>query len=124
MSAYRSAVRLARTALRVAVGSALLTCLILPLSPRPAAACDVSIDYKPSLTISLRHGLGHTEPCTTGTSVAGSVVVALLALGAVAAAANAARKRGAARAEGADLTAYLRATGVAGPGDGAEGTER
>jgi hypothetical protein len=71
-----------RRGLAAVAAAALLVVLTLPLTARPASACDVSYGYKPSLRLD-RPNLGRGEPCSLGTSMAGAFFVALLALGAV-----------------------------------------
>ena len=104
-------------AARLAVSAVLALCTLLPAAP-PASACAVSVGYKPSFSIS---DLTHRRSCSTATSATGSVVVALLALGALAAA-GAAVVRRAERRTGTGptdrtgsseaLTVYLDATGI------------
>lgn len=116
---------------RVILGAAFLACLVLPLSPQAASACDVSYGYKPSLSLS-EPGFGlHKKACSTPTSLTGAALVALLALAALGATVAKAVRKGEAAAgtltEQTDpaqvLSGYLRATGMAtgGPGEPHEG---
>ncbi|WP_192809157.1 hypothetical protein [Actinomadura montaniterrae] len=116
MTRRTSAVR----AIGFVLGTLLCAALVLPLAPQSASACDVSYEYKP--TVDLKH-FGHTRACSTSTSLGGATIVAVLALGALAAGGAMAFKRGAA-AVGASsagpgpapaLIAYLRATGLSFP---------
>lgn len=75
----------ARRAAAAVAGTVLLAGLTLPLTARPASACNVSYDYKPSLSLG-GPGFGHGHPCSTGTSLIGVVIVGLLAIGGLAAA--------------------------------------
>jgi hypothetical protein len=111
-------------ALGVVAGAILMTCLVLPLTAPQASACNVSYGYPPSLNIN-KPNLGITKPCSSGTSLAGAVIVAILTIGALAAAGGIAFKRGAATAGPSSpdqaLTTYLHATGMAShtpPGEG------
>jgi hypothetical protein len=102
-------------ALGVVAGAILMTCLVLPLTAPQASACNVSYGYPPSLNIN-KPNLGITKPCSSGTSLAGAVIVAMLTIGAFAAAGAIAFKRGATAAGPSApdqvLTGYLNATGV------------
>lgn len=104
-------------AARLAVSVVLALWTLLPAA-QPASACAVGIGYKPSFSIS---DLTNRRSCSTATSAIGSGVVALLALGALAAAGAAVVRRAerqmgrAAAGAGPSpaLTAYLDATGLA-----------
>ncbi|MYT32905.1 MULTISPECIES: hypothetical protein [unclassified Streptomyces] len=72
-----------RSALRRAVSALALAGAVLLLTPQAASACTVGIGYKPSLDI---RDLRHPKTCSTGTSLGGAGAVAVLALGALAAA--------------------------------------
>ncbi|MGW6903792.1 hypothetical protein [Streptomyces sp. NPDC054940] len=101
-----------RAVARLAASAVLAACTLL-LVPQPASACDVGIGYKPSVNIS---DLTHRKTCGTGTSAVGVAVVAVLALGALAAAGVLVFRRGEREMGGehsSALTAYLDATGVA-----------
>jgi hypothetical protein len=63
-----------------------------------AAACDVSYGYKPNVNFDLREGLTSGAECSTGTSLTGAAIVAVLAVAALAAALKILIDRGAARA--------------------------
>ena len=93
-----------------------MACLILPLTAHPAAACSVGIGYQPTIDIS-KPNMGLGNPCTDGTSITGAVIVAVLAIGALAAAGMAAYRRGEAAANPSSpdeaLTTYLDAAGMA-----------
>jgi hypothetical protein len=96
----------------------------LLLAPAAASACDVSYDYKPSLDF--KHlSLGGGQVCSNGTSLAGAVIVALLAVSALTAAGVFAFRRGEATAKSmsapddaarveATLVRYLTAAGLEG----------
>jgi hypothetical protein len=105
-------------ALSVLAAAILMTCLVLPLTAPRASACNVSYGYPPQLNVN-RPNLGITKPCSSGTSLAGAVIVALLAIGALGAAGALAFKRGAAtiRPSTPDqaLNTYLNATGMPSP---------
>jgi hypothetical protein len=114
MTSRKTTARLTR-ALGLSAGTVLMTCLLLPLTAHPAAACSVGIGYQPTIDISQPNmGLGH--PCTDGTSIVGAVIVALLATGALAAARSAAYRRAEASAGPSSpdqaLAAYLDAAGL------------
>ncbi|MEU1631164.1 hypothetical protein ABZ746_39200 [Streptomyces sp. NPDC020096] len=107
-----------RIALRLVMGAVLLLGTFLLLTPQQASACDVSIGYRPSVSIS---DLNHPRTCSTGTSLTGAAVVAVLAIGALAAAGWGAVQRGERESEAAStrqagpsstLTTYLNATGI------------
>ncbi|MFB4304193.1 hypothetical protein [Actinomadura sp. NTSP31] len=109
---------LATRAIRFVLGTLLCAGLVLPLTAQNASACDVSYEYKPS--IDLEH-FGHNRTCSTSTSLGGATIVAVLALGALAAAGALGFKRGAAAAGGPSggpgspsptLIAYLQATSL------------
>ena len=115
MTGRNTTVLLAR-ALGLAAGTVLMACLVLPLTAHPAAACSVGIGYQPTINPSQpTMGLGH--PCTDRTSITGAVIVAVLAIGALAAAGIAAYRRGEASAKSSSpdqaLAAYLDAAGLA-----------
>ncbi len=74
--------RTVRTAAIRMAGGILFAFLLLPVSPQPAAACDVSYQYQPKIDFG---NLGSRHTCATSTSLAGSVVVFALALTALAA---------------------------------------
>jgi hypothetical protein len=63
-----------------------------------AAACDVSYGYKPNVNFDLREGLTSSAECSTGTSLTGAAIVAVLVVAALAAALKILIDRGAARA--------------------------
>jgi hypothetical protein len=119
---------LRRAAARLAVCGVLMACTMF-LAPQEASACAVSYGYRPSVDIS---DLSHHRTCSTGTSTAGVAAVAVLVLGALAAAGVAVFRSGERRmgATGQDspgrtaphpaLTAYLDATGVVPAGRGAD----
>jgi len=114
MTDRKTSVFLAR-ALGLIAGAVLMACLVLPLTARPAAACSVGIGYQPTINLSQPNmGLGH--PCTDGTSITGAVIVAVLAIGALAAAGIAAYRRGGAAAGPSSpdqaLATYLDAAGL------------
>jgi hypothetical protein len=115
MTGRKATVILART-LGLAAGAVLMACLVLPATARPAAACSVGIGYQPTIDIS-KPNMGLGNPCTDGTSITGAVIVALLAIGALAAAGIAAYRRGEAIASpsspGQALATYLDAAGLA-----------
>jgi hypothetical protein len=115
MTGRRTTAILAR-ALGLAVATVFTACLILPLTARPAAACSVGIGYQPTINIS-QPNMGLGNPCTDGTSITGAVIVAVLAIGALAAAAVVAYRRGEAAASPSSpdeaLAAYLDAAGIA-----------
>jgi hypothetical protein len=92
--------------------SALLAACALLAAPQPASACPVGIGYRPS-SVSI-DDLTHSRRCDTGTSAAGVAGVAVLVLGALAAAGLAVFRRGERRmgTGSAALTTYLDATGV------------
>jgi hypothetical protein len=117
MTGRKTIARLART-LGLAAGAVLMTCLLLPLTAHPAAACSVGIGYPPTIDIS-KPGMGLGNPCTDGTSITGAVIVAVLAAGALAAAGIAAYRRGEASAGPSSpdqaLANYLDAAGVSQP---------
>ncbi|GAA0299466.1 hypothetical protein GCM10010302_42540 [Streptomyces polychromogenes] len=123
MTGRRIAARTLRAA-RLIAAAVPVACLMLLLVPQQASACTVSLDYKPSMKFSISHPhLGSGRACANGTSLAGSGIVALLAVGALAAAGTRAFKRGAALAAssspgqgagpGQALTDYLQAAGMA-----------
>ena len=110
-------------AARLAVGAVMVACTML-LVPQEASACAVGVGYQPSVNIS---DLSHHRTCSTGTSTVGVAAVAVLVLGAMAAAGVAVFRSGERRmATGAPgrtgpspvLTAYLDATGVVPPASG------
>jgi len=104
-----------------AAGVAVLASAALLLSAPAASACDVSYDYKPTISFD-RLGLGGGV-CSTGTSLTGAAGLGLLALGAVAGAGAVAVRRGQAVAgsflgpERTDevLSGYLAAASTAPP---------
>jgi hypothetical protein len=96
MTGRKTSVLLAR-ALGLVAGAVLMACLVLPLTERPAAACSVGIGYPPTIDLS-KPNMGFGYPCTDGTSITGSVMVAVLVTGALAAAGMAAYRRGEASA--------------------------
>ncbi|MGW8333275.1 hypothetical protein ACWGLE_35900 [Streptomyces sp. NPDC055897] len=122
-----------RLAARLVAAMVLALCAVLPTAPS-ASACSVGVGYKPS--ISLRDLRSHPT-CSAATSATGAVVVAVLALGALAAAGVFVLRRAerqvhaeqgaeerqlhTGRAEGAvggqrpELAAYFAATGVVPP---------
>ena len=120
MTGRKTPVLLAR-ALGLAAGTVLMACLILPLTAHPAAACSVGIGYQPTIDVS-KPNMGLGNPCTDGTSITGAVIVAVLAIGALAAAGIAAYRRGeaAARPSSPDqaLANYLDAAGMTPPPPG------
>ncbi|MGD3112769.1 hypothetical protein [Streptomyces sp. YGL11-2] len=93
---------------RLAVAAVVLVCTSVLLA-QPASACPVGIGYKPSVSI---NSLMQHRTCSTGTSLAGAGTVAVLALGALAAAGWAAYRRGERPGPHPDLSNYLDATGV------------
>ena len=117
MTSRKTTARLAR-ALGLSAGTVLMTCLLLPLTAHPAAACSVGIGYQPTIDIS-QPNMGLGNPCTDGTSITGAVIVAVLVAGALAAAGIAACQRGEAAAKPSSpdeaLATYLDAAGVAPP---------
>ncbi|MBT2408515.1 MULTISPECIES: hypothetical protein [unclassified Streptomyces] len=111
-------------------GAVPIACLILLLVPQQASACTVSLGYRPSLKVNFNdpHFIS-SRACANGTSLAGSTIVALLAVTALAAAGTRAFKRGAAltvsssspgqdTGPGQALTDYLQAAGTAPPAPG------
>lgn len=115
MTSRKTTVLLAR-ALGLAAGAVLMTCLLLPLTAHPAAACNVGIGYQPTIDIS-KPNMGLGNPCTDGTSFTGAAIVAVLAIGVPTAAGVAAYRRGEAsvRPSSPDqaLATYLDAAGMA-----------
>jgi hypothetical protein len=113
----KTAGRLAR-ALGLAAGAVLMACLLLPLTAHPAAACSVGIGYPPTIDIS-KPGMGLGNPCTDGTSITGAVIVAILAVGTLAAAGITAYRRAEASARPTSpdqaLAIYLNAAGMTPP---------
>lgn len=120
MTGRKTTALLART-LGLAAGTAFMACLVLPLTARPAAACSVGIGYQPTISLS-QPNLGLGNPCTDGTSFTGAAIVAVLAIGALAAAGIVAYRRGEAAAKPSSpdeaLAAYLDAVGMAPPPPG------
>jgi hypothetical protein len=122
-------------AARAVAATVLFVGLTLPLTARPAAACDVSYGYKPSLSLN-KPDFGRGRPCSTGTSLAGAFFLALLALGVLAGGGALAYRKGESTARSTvpapgppplrpeyvpstpALAAYLHATGIAPPGPG------
>ncbi|MDJ0383745.1 hypothetical protein [Streptomyces sp. G-G2] len=107
-------------AARVIAGAVPMAFLLLLLVPQPASACTVSYGYKPQMNFNAKDlRLGSGRVCTNGTSLTGSAIVALLAVGALAAAGTRAFKRGAAStgssSPGQALTTYLEAAGTVSP---------
>ena len=110
------------TALRLALSAVVLAGIVLLLFPQEASACTVGIGYKPSVDV---RALKSPGTCSTGTSLAGAGVVAVLAAAAVAASGWFVHRRGeryAARlphhgSSGPDpaLTDYLDAAGMTPP---------
>jgi hypothetical protein len=97
------------------------------MAPAPASACDVSYGYKPTITFDLRDGpgLGSGE-CSTGTSLTGAAILAVLGVALLAAVLKRLLDRGASRAAalspaetGVDseqaLSAYLDSAGLTHP---------
>ncbi|MFE6847698.1 hypothetical protein [Streptomyces sp. NPDC057686] len=126
MSPRRAGTLMSRGACLIAAAVP-LACLMLFLVPHQASACSVSYGYKPQLKFSskdFRLDSGHV--CTSGTSLAGSTAVALLVVGALAAAGTRAFRRGATWAEtfapGQALTDYLQAAGTVVTVPAAEGS--
>ena len=114
MTGRKATARLAR-GLGLAAGTVLMACLLLPLTAHPAAACSVGIGDPPTIDTSQPNvGLGH--PCTDGTSITGAIIVAVLAIGTLAAAGVAAYRRGEAAAGPSSpdqaLATYLDAAGL------------
>lgn len=104
---------------RVAAGALLAFAALLVAAPA-ASACDVSYDYKPTISFDRPFG---SAVCSTGTSLTGAVVLGVLALGAVAGAGAVAVRRGRAAAgtflgparTNEVLAGYLAAAGTAPP---------
>jgi hypothetical protein len=114
MTGRKTTALLAR-ALGLAAEIVVMACLILPLTAHPAAACSVGIGYQPTIDIS-KPNMGLGNPCTDGTSITGAAIVAILAIGALAAAGVAAYRRAEASARPSSpdetLATYLNATGL------------
>lgn len=96
-----------------------IACTVLLLVPQEASACVVGIGYRPSVNIS---DFGHRKTCSTGTSLAGTGTIAVLALGALALLGWGVYRRGEKASGGPapsgtgpspGLTKYLDATGQA-----------
>ncbi|MCP2341325.1 hypothetical protein [Actinomadura rupiterrae] len=107
--------RLVRPA-RLVVLAALAACLVLPLAPQQASACDVSYDYKPQLNLG-KPNMGRSKTCSTGTSSVGVVLVAIAAFGALALAGTVVLRRATSLlptppGEDQALTDYLQATSL------------
>ncbi|MGW2818728.1 hypothetical protein [Streptomyces sp. NPDC001415] len=109
-------------AARLVVAMVLALCVVLPTAPA-ASACSVGVGYKPSISM---RDLREHPTCSAATSATGSVVVAVLALGALAAAGVLVLRRAERQvhAEQAPddaggqrpaLAAYLAATGIVPP---------
>lgn len=102
---------------RAAIGSlcVLVAALFAVLLAAPtASACDVSLRYPPTIEFG-ESGLGIGKPCSNGTSLIGTAVLALLTAGALAAAGAVAFRRGRETAETLDdspdpLSTYLHPT--------------
>ncbi|MEU6113250.1 hypothetical protein ABZ840_01560 [Streptomyces sp. NPDC047117] len=112
--------RVRSAAVRLAVCAVLAACAMLSV-PQEASACAVSYGYRPSMDINT---LREHRTCSAGTSTAGVAGVAVLVLGALAAAGVAAFRSGERRMGAGErgrtgphpaLTAYLDATGMAPP---------
>ncbi|SCK09610.1 hypothetical protein [Streptomyces sp. WMMB 322] len=112
-----------RIAGRLAASAVLTACTML-WAPQAASACDVGYGYKPSITID---DLNDDRTCSTSTSAAGAVTVAILALGALATAGllvfrKGERQTGSSasdqRSQSPALTTYLSATGIITPTSG------
>ncbi|KPM52156.1 hypothetical protein CcI49_35350 [Frankia sp. CcI49] len=96
-----------RTAFRLAAAVLVASFLLVAAPPRPAAACDVSYGYRPTLDFD---DLANRRTCSTASSVTASVVVDLLALAALASASVLVYRRaraGAGPDADATLAAYL-----------------
>jgi hypothetical protein len=115
LTGLKTTARLAR-ALGLAAGAVLVACLVLPLTARPAAACSVSLGYPPTINPN-QPNMGLGNPCTDGTSITGSVIVAILAIGALAVAAIVVYRRAEASAGPSSpeqaVATYLDAAGLA-----------
>ncbi|WP_037648275.1 hypothetical protein [Streptomyces flavidovirens] len=88
-------------------------CTLLLTSPS-ASACDVSYRYTPEIKFG-GSGLGGVKPCSAGTSLTGTAILALLAASALAAAGTIAFRKGRETAETFDgqedpLSGYLHPT--------------
>ncbi|MCO5999267.1 hypothetical protein [Actinoallomurus rhizosphaericola] len=88
---------------------------MLPITPQRASACDIGIGYRTPLNIN-KPDMGRSKPCSTGASLTGVAVVAILTIGSLATAGLIAFRRGidTARPDQA-LTDYLHATGLVSP---------
>jgi hypothetical protein len=110
--------RLAIAAVRAA-GALAVAFLALLAAPGPAAACDVSYEYGPSFELGGDFGLGG-DRCSTGESLTGVALVAILGVAALAGVGVRTLRRGeagaAALSGGAGapqtLDTYLSATGI------------
>jgi hypothetical protein len=118
----RKLIAVTAPAVRIVFGALLLACLMLPLAPQQAWACGVSYGHLPSFRFDQpRMGLGNE--CSNTSSLAGAVIVAVLAILVLAAAGARAFERAEATAgsladQGGSaqaLSDYLSATGVAEP---------
>ncbi|MEX5635531.1 hypothetical protein [Parafrankia sp. FMc2] len=85
-------------------GAVVFAFLLLILGGQPAAACDVSYQYRPSLDIEDLTALNSRQTCSTSTSLVGITAVALLAVLALVTAGAVVVRRGAlvARARGGE----------------------
>lgn len=117
--------RMARTVLLRLLGTAaatvLMTCLLVPVLAPKASACDVSIGYRPTISID-KPNLGLSKPCSNGDSLTGVAIVTVATLSALAMAGIAAFRRGEALVKASQahqsaalkrtLTTYLEETGI------------
>jgi hypothetical protein len=110
--------RLAIAAVRAA-GALAVAFLALLAASGPAAACDVSYEYKPSFELGGDFGLGG-DRCSTGESLTGVALVAILGVAVLAGVGVRTLRRGEAEAAALSggagapqtLDTYLSATGI------------
>ncbi|MFC5744097.1 hypothetical protein [Actinomadura rugatobispora] len=119
--------RAARAVMATLVLTALMTCLVMPLTAQPASACHVGVGYRPNIEIDLnkiRSGgslFGDGEACTTRHSLAGAAVVAVAVLGVMGVLGARVLRKGEIAAGGSQqsaqvLDSYIHATGTSQPG--------
>ena len=121
----RAPMHTARAVLVALALTVLMTCLLTPLTARPAAACNVGIGYRPTVKIDLTRRsdsgpFGGGDACSTEQSLAGVAVVVVAVLGAIGVLGTNALRKGELAAGGRQqgeqvLASYLHATGTTPP---------